>query len=186
MSKDPKSVAEQDKNLRGDSTTWANWMSVLGLTTCQYCKEQHGKIVAIAILGGKNEVQAHRYCLCIYVPMRTKKAGSATNRGMNGTDVYLIYYKKLPEYYIKKGQAQKSGWMPEEGNLADACPGKMIGGGNFKNHDLVLPTAPGRIWYEADINYVSGFRNKHRILYSNDGLIFVTYDHYETFYEITY
>lgn len=41
-----------------------------------------------------------------------------------------------------------------------------------------------RIWYEADINYTGGFRNGHRIVYSNDGLIFVTYDHYNTFYEI--
>jgi hypothetical protein len=41
-----------------------------------------------------------------------------------------------------------------------------------------------RIWYEADINYTSGYRGTERILYSNDGLIFVTYDHYQTFYEI--
>ena len=42
----------------------------------------------------------------------------------------------------------------------------------------------GRVWYEADINYTGGYRNTHRILYSNDGLIFVTYNHYETFYEV--
>ena len=43
-----------------------------------------------------------------------------------------------------------------------------------------------RYWYEADINYYEGRRNGHRVLFSNDGLIFVTYDHYLTFYEITY
>ena len=48
-----------------------------------------------------------------------------------------------------------------------------------------LPDAPNRIWYEADIDYQSGYRNTYRILYSNDGLIFVTYDHYQTFYELT-
>ena len=42
----------------------------------------------------------------------------------------------------------------------------------------------GRIWYEADINYKRGYRNTQRLLFSNDGLIFVTYDHYETFAEI--
>ena len=52
------------------------------------------------------------------------------------------------------------------------------------NSDGHLPQKPGRIWYEADINYTPGRRNLHRILWSNDGLIFVTYDHYETFYEI--
>lgn len=47
-----------------------------------------------------------------------------------------------------------------------------------------LPIALGRIWYEADINYKSGFRGSERILFSNDGLILVTYDHYRTFIEI--
>jgi hypothetical protein len=61
----------------------------------------------------------------------------------------------------------------------------MIGGDIYKNKSKKLPDAPGRIWYEADINYNGGFRNRQRVLYSNDGLIFATYDHYHTFYEIT-
>jgi len=60
----------------------------------------------------------------------------------------------------------------------------MLGGDEYDNGNNHLPNAPGRIWYEADINYTSGKRNKERILYSNDGLIFVTYDHYRTFIEI--
>lgn len=63
-------------------------------------------------------------------------------------------------------------------------PEKMIIGGVFNNTNKHLPDAPDRIWYEADINYYKGKRNGHRILWSNDGLIFVTYDHYLTFYEI--
>lgn len=47
-----------------------------------------------------------------------------------------------------------------------------------------LPEKSGRIWYEADINYKWGYRGNDRIPYSNDGLIFVTYDHYKTFIEI--
>ena len=47
-----------------------------------------------------------------------------------------------------------------------------------------LPSVDGRIWYEADINYTGGIRNSSRILYSNDGLVFVTYDHYFTFNQI--
>ena len=57
-------------------------------------------------------------------------------------------------------------------------------GAVYKNKDGKLPQSPGRVWYEADINYTKGYRNQERILYSNDGLVFVTYDHYETFYEI--
>ena len=64
-------------------------------------------------------------------------------------------------------------------------PGYMIRGDVYRNDDKKLPDAPGRVWCEADINYESGFRNRQRILYSNDGLIFASYDHYHTFYEIT-
>lgn len=56
--------------------------------------------------------------------------------------------------------------------------------GIYDNSDGHLPDKSGRIWFEADINYYEGRRNRHRILWSNDGLIFVTYDHYKTFYEI--
>ena len=74
---------------------------------------------------------------------------------------------------IEVGYATKDGK-----NGADYC--KI-----YQNSNGHLPDSPDRIWYEADINYYSGKRNKHRILYSNDGLMFVTYDHYRTFYEIT-
>ena len=60
----------------------------------------------------------------------------------------------------------------------------MLMGGVYKNVNGHLPNAPGRVWYEADINYTSGWRGSDRILFTNDGLIFVTYDHYETFKEV--
>ena len=63
-------------------------------------------------------------------------------------------------------------------------PGSSIGGDIYKNRDGKLPSSGQRVWYEADINYVSGHRGSERILFSSDGLIFVTYDHYETFVEI--
>ena len=60
----------------------------------------------------------------------------------------------------------------------------MLTKGIYRNDDGHLPTAEGRVWTEADINFVSGQRNAERILFSNDGLIFVTRDHYMTFIEI--
>jgi hypothetical protein len=62
--------------------------------------------------------------------------------------------------------------------------GKIIGGDVYKNNEGKLPQTNSRIWYEADINYTSGYRGTDRIFYSNDGLIFVSYDHGTTFYEI--
>jgi len=67
---------------------------------------------------------------------------------------------------------------------AKFAPGKMLMMGIYQNRNKHLPHIAGRVWYEADINYYSGRRNGHRLLWSNDGLLFVTYDHYETFLEI--
>ena len=175
----------QDRNLRGDSSKWANWMSQLTIFTCRFCIEQHGKIVDISILDNKTEVEAHSRCKCVYVSMRTKIAGTATDRGYNGADVSLFYTNRLPNYYVTKNVAYAAGWKRNHKQLDDVLPGKMIGGDIFANSSSKLPSAPGRIWREADINYVGGGRNSQRILYSNDGLVFVTYDHYQTFYEIT-
>ena len=63
-------------------------------------------------------------------------------------------------------------------------PSCLIGGDIFYNTEGKLPQLKNRVWYEADIDYKSGYRNTKQILYSNDGLMFVTYDHYGTFVEI--
>lgn len=175
----------QDRELYGDSEKWANWMSKLTLFTCLYCAQQHGKIFDISILENKVEVNAHENCRCEYVPVRTKKVGTATHQGVNGADMYLMHYKRLPSYYVSFSVAEDAGFRSKKGNLDKVLPGKMIGGDVYKNKDGKLPQSLGRVWYEADINYDGGYRNRQRILYSNDGLIFASYDHYQTFYEIT-
>ena len=97
---------------------------------------------------------------------------------------YLKENGKLPDYYITKKEAQREGWVAKEGNLCDVLPGRAIGGDIFTNREKTLPVKKGRIWYEADINYDCGRRNARRVVYSNDGLIFVTHDHYKNFEEI--
>ena len=54
----------------------------------------------------------------------------------------------------------------------------------YPNREGKLPVSPNRKWYEADFDYQSEGRNSKRILYSNDGLVFVSYDHSKTFYEL--
>jgi len=117
--------------------------------------------------------------------MRTKKVGTATKEGLGGVDAFIMYTGKLPEKYVTSPIARSYGWKPKKGNLDKVLPEKSIGGDIFYNGEGKLPQKYDRIWYEADIDYISGYRNNSRILYSNDGLIFVTYDHYKTFYEIT-
>lgn len=91
---------------------------------------------------------------------------------------YLHQHQRLPDYYLRKGEARKLGWDPASGNLCDALPGRAIGGDRFSNREKVLPESQGRRWFEADVNYQCGRRGSDRMLYSSDGLIYVTRDHY--------
>ena len=98
--------------------------------------------------------------------------------------LYLHLYQKLPANYVSKTKAKKAGWDAEKGNLWDVCPGKSIGGGTFYNDDGFLPEKSGRTWKECDIDYAGGYRGAKRICYSNDGLIFYTDDHYQSFTQL--
>ncbi|KAF6617130.1 guanyl-specific ribonuclease Sa [Paenibacillus jamilae] len=97
---------------------------------------------------------------------------------------YISEHNDLPGNYITKKEARKLGWEPSEVNLEKVAPGKSIGGDVFRNREGLLPEKKGRIWYEADINYSGGTRGSDRILYSNDGLIYKTTDHYRTFEQL--
>ena len=86
----------------------------------------------------------------------------------------------LPPRYITKRAASRAGWRPGS-DLCRIAPGQAIGGDRFGNRERRLPVAPGRVWYEADLDFDCGRRGAKRLVWSNDGLIFVTADHYETF-----
>lgn len=93
---------------------------------------------------------------------------------------YLIAYGHLPPNFITKSEAQAAGW--EGGSLEKYCPGKCIGGDRFGNREGLLPSAKGRTWTECDINTLGArSRGAERIVFSNDGLIYYTGDHYESF-----
>ncbi|MBC8952691.1 ribonuclease domain-containing protein [Xenorhabdus sp. PB62.4] len=94
---------------------------------------------------------------------------------------YLRQHHTLPDYYITKKQARRLGWNAREGNLCEILPGRAIGGDRFANRENKLPTEAGRHWFEADVNYQCGHRGSDRLLYSNDGLIYLTVDHYNSF-----
>ena len=94
---------------------------------------------------------------------------------------YIFLYGKLPPNFITKKQAQNLGWDSSWNYVSDVAPGKSIGGDRFGNYEGRLPDKKGRTWYEADCYYTKGKRNAHRILFSNDGLVYYTDDHYESF-----
>lgn len=94
--------------------------------------------------------------------------------------LYIHTYCHLPENYITKDEAYDLGWK-SEGTLDEVAPGMSIGGDYYGNYEGVLPDEPGREYHECDIDYEAGNRNGKRIVYSNDGNIYYTEDHYNSF-----
>ena len=94
--------------------------------------------------------------------------------------LYLYTYGHLPDNFITKSEARKLGW--EGGSVEKYAPDCAIGGDKFGNREELLPTAEGRQYYECDIDTLGeNSRGAKRIVYSNDGLIYYTDDHYESF-----
>lgn len=118
---------------------------------------------------------------------QTERQNKSANIRENGeyTDkdsvaAYINTYKKLPSNFITKKEAEKLGWK-KNGTLDKVAPGKSIGGDHFGNFEKQVPSKDGRKWKECDINYKKGNRGKYRIVFSNDGLIYYSDDHYKTF-----
>ena len=98
--------------------------------------------------------------------------------------LYLHTFGKLPGNFITKKEASALGWDSKKGNLWEVAEGMSIGGDSFGNREGLLPAAKGRKWYECDINYQGGYRGAERILYSSDGLVYYTGDHYQTYTQL--
>jgi len=93
--------------------------------------------------------------------------------------LYIYQYGYLPSNFITKDEARELGW--EGGSLEPYAPGKCIGGDYFGNYEGLLPDEDGREYTECDINTLGKKRGAERIVFSNDGLIYYTPDHYESF-----
>ena len=94
--------------------------------------------------------------------------------------LYVHTYGHLPSNFITKEEAKALGW--DGGSLEPYAPGKCIGGSWFGNYEGMLPKAKGRTWTECDIDTLGArSRGAKRLIFSNDGLIYYTDDHYESF-----
>lgn len=93
---------------------------------------------------------------------------------------YIHTYQTLPDNFITKSEARALGW--EGGSLEKYAPGKCIGGDRFGNYEGLLPEQDGRTYTECDIDTLGASgRGTKRLVFSNDGLIYYTEDHYESF-----
>ncbi|MBQ3481156.1 MAG: ribonuclease [Oscillospiraceae bacterium] len=93
--------------------------------------------------------------------------------------LYIHLYGHLPANYITKAEAEAAGWTG--GAVGKVLPGKSIGGDRFYNREGLLPKAPGRVWTECDVGERRSTRGAERIVFSNDGLIYYSPDHYDSF-----
>ncbi|MCQ2517118.1 MAG: ribonuclease [Saccharofermentans sp.] len=92
--------------------------------------------------------------------------------------LYLHTYGVLPGNFITKSEARALGW--DGGSLEEYAPGMCIGGDYFGNYEGVLPE--GVTYHECDINTLgASSRGAERLVFSDDGDIYYTGDHYETF-----
>ena len=103
-----------------------------------------------------------------------------TYSSMEDVALYIHTYGELPDNYITKSEARDLGWPG--GGLDDYAYGMCIGGDYFGNREGLLPEADGREYTECDIDTLhADSRGAKRIVFSNDGLIYYTEDHYESF-----
>ena len=92
--------------------------------------------------------------------------------------LYIHTYGCLPKNFMTKKEAQALGW--EGGGLENHAPGMCIGGDRFGNYEGLLPE--DRDYTECDIDTLGASkRGAKRLVFSDDGLIYYTDDHYESF-----
>lgn len=93
--------------------------------------------------------------------------------------LYIHLYEELPPNYLTKAEANALGWEAEKGNLWVVTNKMSIGGDRFSNREGLLPE--DERYYECDIDYQGGYRNAKRLVYSENGWIYYTADHYDSF-----
>lgn len=146
-------------------------MSMLLLSACG---KRFANNVADALLDAIEEYESELSDISYYIDK------DASYDDCDNVALYIYTYGELPPNYITKKEAEKLGWSG--GSVEKYAPGKCIGGSRFGNYEGLLPDSEGRTYYECDIDTLGeNSRGAKRIVYSNDGLIYYTDDHYESF-----
>ena len=149
--------------------------------------KSHPQVNEPAAANPKDEADAHRRRSADYEASNSQNpAANSKNQladepciSRECVSAHIRRTGSLPQNFITKKQAGELGW--QGGDLWRYARGKSIGGDRFGNFERRLPDKKGRIWRECDIEYRGGARGAKRLIFSNDGLIFYTADHYESF-----
>ena len=133
----------------------------------------------LALWSAAPPVAAERAAEPQSLPAFAQRLGLRDVTGFVETVQSLRTGHRLPPRYVTKDEARAHGWRG--GGLCDVWPGHAIGGDAFHNFGGKLPVAPKRTYREADLDPTCHSRGPKRLIFSNDGLIFVTVDHYNSF-----
>jgi len=93
--------------------------------------------------------------------------------------LYLHAFQELPDNYITEDEAEDAGWVSSRGNLWDVFYGACLGGDVYQNRERLLPR--DKTYEKCDVNYFGAYRGAERLVYSYDGYIYYTEDHYQSF-----
>ncbi|MDO4459507.1 MAG: ribonuclease domain-containing protein [Clostridia bacterium] len=142
--------------------------------------DRYGKEIESEISNAKNEIESDlKEAFGIESDEKLLDENGSYN-SKEDVALYIHQYGKLPSNYITKKEAEKLGWSG--GSVEKYAPGKAIGGSRFGNYEEELPDKKGRTYTECDIDTIGkNSRGAKRIVFSNDGLVYYTEDHYETF-----
>lgn len=88
---------------------------------------------------------------------------------------YIHIFHKLPSNYVTEKEAKKKGWRRYE---SPAKYGIMIGGKKYRNYEKKLPKGE---YCECDVDYSGRARGRNRLVYTRDGTVYHTTDHYKSF-----
>ena len=141
-------------------------------------------LIALAIVWGVISLKTASRISCTQDSITLEEDKQYTSK--EDVSAYVFKYKHLPSNYVTKMEAQLAGWIG--GPLNEYLPGKLIGGDKFyvRFSNSGLPQAPGRYYRECDVNDDGkGDRKRERLVFSNDGYVYYTKDHYNTF-ELVY
>ena len=143
-------------------------------------KKVHARAVGEAVITAKCNGKSYSCKIKVVSGETEKLVEKGIYTSKEKVALYLHTYNKLPKNFITKNQAKKLGWSG--GSLLSYAPDKSIGGDVYYNYEKNLPKKEGRIYYECDIDTLGALeRGAERLVYSNDGLIYYTSDHYSSF-----
>ncbi|MBO7424093.1 MAG: ribonuclease [Clostridiales bacterium] len=161
-----------------DTTIVTETTTTEATTTVEQTEDEPSEVTTEESTEATTESTAEETTEAATEETKIDKDGTYTSR--DDVALYIYTYGELPSNFMTKKEAKKLGW--EGGSLEDYAPGMCIGGDYFGNYEGLLPTKDSREYHECDIDTLGAkSRGAKRIIYSNDGLIYYTEDHYESF-----